>query len=87
MSANRVKLFIRNIVHNSNLNKVSCINNKKKYNVVAVKHYKHNMIIKRKFSSSFGHMPPKPDKDPNDFIYTFIGVVIGGYAIIKKNNT
>ncbi len=85
MLANRVQYFIHSILQNSKLNREKFVNNKKKYNMMAVKHCNHNIIIKRNFNSSSGYIPPRPDKDPNEFMYAFIGVIVGGYLISKKN--
>jgi hypothetical protein len=88
MLANRVQYFIRNILQSSKLNRENFVNNKKKYNMMAVKNRNNNnMIIKRNFGSSSGYMPPKPDRDPDEFIRGVIAGTILGYWIsfyIKK---
>ncbi len=85
MLANRVQYFIRNILQSSKLNRENFVNNKKKYNMIAVKNRNHNIIIRRNFNSSSGYIPPKPDRDPDEFIYAFIGIIVGGFLISKKN--
>jgi hypothetical protein len=85
MLANRI---VRKILQNYKVNREKFINNKKKYNMMAVKNRNHNMIIKRNFGSSSGYMPPKPDRDPDEFIRGVIAGTILGYWIsfyIKKN--
>ena len=64
MSANKVQYFIRSILQSSKLNRENFVNNKKKYNMMTVKHRNHNMIIKRNFNSSSGYIPP--NKNPNE---------------------
>jgi hypothetical protein len=83
MLANRVHYCIRSILQISKLNREKFVNNKKKYNMTAVKNRNHNMIIKRNFGSYSGNMPP--NKDPDDYIYAIIGVFVGGYLMSKKN--
>lgn len=85
MTINRVYYFIRSIFQNVKLNRMKCINNKRKYNMITVKNSNHNMIIKRKYSSDY--VSPKsngPNKDPND--YTMVLYVIGMYIVSKLNN-
>ena len=83
MSANRIQYFIRSILQNSKLNREKFVNNKKKYNIMTVKNRNHNMIIKRKFGSSSGHIPPKPNRDP--FLDVLIALIVGGYFTSKKD--
>jgi len=88
MSANIVQYFIRSILQNSKLNREKFVNNKKKYNMNAVKNRNHNMIIKRNFGSSSGYIPPNfngPDKDPNPFTTATIAMIVGFYLVSKKN--
>ena len=82
MLVNRIQYFIRSTLQNSKLNREKFVNNKKKYNMTAVKNRNHNMIIKRNFGSYFGDMPP--NKDPNKYIYAIIGVFVGGYLMSTK---
>lgn len=86
MLPNRVQPFIRLILQSSKLNRENFVNNKKKYNMMDVKNRNHNMIIRRKFNSSSGYMPP--NKDPDECMYAIIGVIVGSYLISKyKKNT
>jgi len=89
MSANRVQYFIRSILQNSKLNREKFVNNKKKYNMMAIKNRNHNMIIKRNFGSSSGYIPPNfngPNKDPNPFTSATIALIVGVYLVSKKNS-
>lgn len=47
--------------------------------MMTLNHRNHNMIVKRNFKSSSGYMPPRPDRDPNDFTIATIGIIIGCY--------
>lgn len=85
MLANRVQYFMRSILQNSKLNREKFVNNKKKYNMTAIKHCNHNMIIKRVFGSSFGYMRPNKEPDGPDW-KSFILVACGIYLIDKMNN-
>ncbi len=85
MLANRVQYFIRSILQSSKLNRENFVNNKKKYNMMTVKLRNHNMIIKRNFNSSSGHVPP--NKEPNSPDWkSFILVACGIYLMDKMNN-
>lgn len=84
MLANRVH---RLILQSSKLNRENFVNNKKKYNMMAVKKRNHNMIIIRNFGSSCDYMPPNkdPDEDPDEFKSALVGAIVGVYLILKKN--
>ena len=79
MLANKVRYFIHSILQSSKLNREKFVNNKKKYNMMAVKNRNHNMISKRNFGS---YLPP--NKEPNKIIYAIIGVFVGSYLITNK---
>ena len=83
MLANRVHYSIRYILQSSKLNREKLVNNKKKYNITALKNRNHNMIIKRNFGSYYGDMPP--NRDPNEYTYAIVCVFVGGYLMSKKN--
>ncbi len=91
MSANRVQYFIRSILQNSKLNRVNFVNTKKSYKLMNVKNINHNMIIKRKFGSSSGYIPPSnangPNNGPNNGPdwKAFIVMISGIYVINQIN--
>ena len=84
MLANRVQYFIRSILQNSKLNREKFVNNKKKYNMMAVKHCNHNMIIKRKFGSSSDYMPPNKNPNENSSYLIALGGMIGVYLMNRR---
>ena len=84
MSANRVQYFIRSILQSSKLNRENFVNNKKKYNMMAVKNRNHNMIIKRNFNSSSGHVPPNKNPNENSSYLIALGGMIGVYLLNRR---
>ena len=89
MSANKVQYFIRSILQNSKLNREKFVNNKKKYNMMIVKNRNHNIIIKRKFGSSSGNIPPNfngSNKYPKPFTPALIAMIVGHYIVKNSRN-
>lgn len=87
MSANRVQYFIRTFLQNSKLNREKFVNNKKKYNMIAVKNRNHNIIIKRNYTSSNGFIPPNsngPNKNKNPFTPSLIAMIVGVYIVMNR---
>jgi hypothetical protein len=85
MLVNRIQYFIRSTLQNSKLNREKFVNNKEKYNMMAAKNRNHNMIIKRNFNSSSGHMPPNKNPNENSSYLIALGGMIGVYLMNRRN--
>jgi len=81
MSANRIQYFIRSVLQNSKLNREKFVN-KKKYIMSSIKNRNHNIVIKRKYSTTNRFSRANfngPNKKPNSFL---IGCFVGYTATV-----
>ncbi len=73
MLANRV---LNHILQNSKLNREKFVNNKKKYNMTAVKNRNHNTIIRRDFGSWSNSQKPNLGGWPNKPMMFLLAIAI-----------
>ena len=86
MIANRIQYTLRQILHNSKLNRKNYVKNKKLYNELSIKNNNNSLIVRRRFHSEYSKTNEIPKPPNNNNNYEILKILIIMSLVLFQQN-